>query len=191
MRRREGDSGHEKDTAQHSSEANTQQLLTNGGAAGDNILSQLAVLGVQHLGQLGMQHEQAYLLVREHYQRSQGEQVGYRNGWLRAGHRQDRRGTGQVSGSPGKSYRSAVSAQDLGLHLGQLGGARATGGRDVRSGLSTRDVEDCFRDEAGNPMISRSAVSEITDQLREDLQAFCTRDLSGIRAPSKAGRSAA
>jgi putative transposase len=42
-------------------------------------------------------------------------------------------------------------------------------------------VEECFRDEqTGELMISRSAVSEITDQLWEDYRAFCERDLSGI-----------
>lgn len=47
-------------------------------------------------------------------------------------------------------------------------------------GLSTRDVEDCFRDATGELVISKSAVSEITDQLWEDYQVFCQRDLSGI-----------
>jgi hypothetical protein len=47
-------------------------------------------------------------------------------------------------------------------------------------GLSTRDVEDCFRDESGRSMISRTAVSEIVDQLWEDFQEFCSRDLSGF-----------
>ncbi len=47
-------------------------------------------------------------------------------------------------------------------------------------GLSTRDVEDCFRDATGELLISRSAVSEITDQLWEDYQGFRTRDLSEI-----------
>ncbi len=51
-------------------------------------------------------------------------------------------------------------------------------------GLSTRDVEECFKDEAtGELMISRTAaVSEITDQLWEDYRAFCERDLSEIEA---------
>jgi putative transposase len=41
-------------------------------------------------------------------------------------------------------------------------------------GLSTRDVEECFRDEiSGELMISRTAVSEITDRLWEDYRAFC------------------
>jgi putative transposase len=47
-------------------------------------------------------------------------------------------------------------------------------------GLSTRDVEDAFRDATGELLISKSAVSEITDQLWEDYQAFCARDLSDI-----------
>ncbi len=47
-------------------------------------------------------------------------------------------------------------------------------------GLPTRDVEDAFKDATGSLLISRSAVSEITDQLWEDYQAFCARDLSGI-----------
>jgi len=50
-------------------------------------------------------------------------------------------------------------------------------------GLSTRDVEECFRDEkTGKLMISRSAVSEITDRLWEDYREFCERDLSGWRS---------
>jgi hypothetical protein len=47
-------------------------------------------------------------------------------------------------------------------------------------GLSTRDVEDAFRDATGELLISKSAVSEITDRLWEDYEAFCTRDLSDI-----------
>jgi putative transposase len=45
-------------------------------------------------------------------------------------------------------------------------------------GLSVRDVEDCFRDATGKLLISKTAVSEITDQLWEHYQAFCHRDLS-------------
>ena len=46
-------------------------------------------------------------------------------------------------------------------------------------GLSTRDVEDAFRDPyTGALLLSRTAVSEITDSLWEDYQLFCQRDLS-------------
>jgi len=47
-------------------------------------------------------------------------------------------------------------------------------------GMSTRDVEDAFRDVTGELMISRSAVSEITDQLWEHYEAFISRDLSEV-----------
>jgi transposase-like protein len=47
-------------------------------------------------------------------------------------------------------------------------------------GLSTRDVEDAFRDATGDMVLSKSAVSEITDRLWEDYQAFIARDLSDI-----------
>lgn len=44
-------------------------------------------------------------------------------------------------------------------------------------GLSTRDVEDLFRDATGELLISRTAVSEITDRLWDDYVAFSRRDL--------------
>jgi putative transposase len=45
-------------------------------------------------------------------------------------------------------------------------------------GLSTRDIEDAFRDATGELLISKSAVTEITDRLWEDYETFCARDLS-------------
>jgi putative transposase len=47
-------------------------------------------------------------------------------------------------------------------------------------GLSTRDVEDAFRDATGELLISKTAVSEITDQLWRDYETFVARDLSEI-----------
>jgi transposase-like protein len=45
-------------------------------------------------------------------------------------------------------------------------------------GLSVRDIEDALRDATGDRLLSRSAVSELTDTLWEDYQRFCERDLS-------------
>jgi transposase-like protein len=50
-------------------------------------------------------------------------------------------------------------------------------------GLSTRDVEDAFRDATGDLLISRSAVTSITDRLWEEYQAFSTR-CNRCRRPS-------
>jgi len=47
-------------------------------------------------------------------------------------------------------------------------------------GLSTRDIEDLFQDAQGQPLLSRTAVSEMTEALWEEYESFCQRDLSGF-----------
>jgi hypothetical protein len=47
-------------------------------------------------------------------------------------------------------------------------------------GLSVRDIEDALRDATGDPLLSRSAVSELSETLWEDYDAFCQRDLSSF-----------
>ena len=44
-------------------------------------------------------------------------------------------------------------------------------------GLCTRDIEAAFRDESGGSVLSRSAVSAVTERLWADYQAFAARDL--------------
>lgn len=45
-------------------------------------------------------------------------------------------------------------------------------------GLSTRDIEDALTDATGTCLLSRSAVSAVTEALWEEYEAFATRDLS-------------
>lgn len=45
-------------------------------------------------------------------------------------------------------------------------------------GLSVRDIEDAFRSDDGQLLFSRTAVSELGEQLWRDYQDFATRDLS-------------
>jgi transposase-like protein len=52
--------------------------------------------------------------------------------------------------------------------------------RSSSGGLSIRDAEDAIRDATSELRISKSAVSEITDRLWADCQAFVARDLSSI-----------
>jgi len=47
-------------------------------------------------------------------------------------------------------------------------------------GLSTRDIEDLFRSPEGEVLLSKSAVSEITDALWEEYESFAQRDLSDL-----------
>jgi transposase-like protein len=45
-------------------------------------------------------------------------------------------------------------------------------------GLSVRDIEAAFSDDSGRTLLTRTAVSEITERLWADYEAFATRDLS-------------
>jgi putative transposase len=46
-------------------------------------------------------------------------------------------------------------------------------------GLSTRDIEAAFRDrDTGKLLLSRTAVSEVTERLWAEYEAFATRDLA-------------
>ena len=47
-------------------------------------------------------------------------------------------------------------------------------------GLSTRDIEAAFTDEDGVCLLSRSGVSEVTEVLWEEYEAFQQRDLRDI-----------
>ena len=45
-------------------------------------------------------------------------------------------------------------------------------------GLSTRDIEALFADDAGKSLLSRTAVSEVTERLWAEYEAFASRDLA-------------
>jgi putative transposase len=158
------------------------QTLAEGVNAETNLLSQLAHLGLGYLVQQALEQEQEDFLGRGHYERRRGKGArrGYRNGYEEAG----------LATAEGKvdlrvpQVRGASSPYRSRLMEFLSGNSEALERLVVEMyarGLSTRDVEECFRDEhTGELMISRSAVSEITDQLWEDYRAFCERDLSEI-----------
>ncbi len=154
------------------------ELLAGGVGPETNILSALAQLGVRYVVQQGLESEQADHLGRGRYERGAGTR-GRRNGYEDTTLRTAEGGIGvrvpQVrDGSP--AYRSKL--------IEFLAGNSEALDRLVvemyARGLSTRDIEDAFRGPDGELLISRTAVSEITDQLWEDYQAFCDRDLSEI-----------
>jgi len=157
-----------------------QSLFADGVDRGRNILSALAELGVRYLTQQALEQEQMDYLGRGRYERRSAEQLrGWRNGYedarVKTAEGEVAIRLPQVRGT-GEPYRSGL--------MEFLEGNSEVLERLVTEmyarGLSTRDVEDAFKDATGTLLISRSAVSEITDQLWEDYQAFCARDLSGI-----------
>jgi putative transposase len=157
-----------------------QELLSGGADRESNIISALVETVTRVVVQELLEGEQAdYLGGRGRYERRGEGQVGSRNGYAPA---RVRTAEGafevampQVRGA-GQPFRSSL--------MGFLDGNSEVLERLVAEmyarGLSTRDVEDAFRDATGELLISKSAVSEITDRLWADYQAFIARDLSEI-----------
>ena len=119
-------------------------------------------------------------LGRERYERADGEPAGYRNGYR----------TGQMKTAEGMVEYAAPQLRDTAEpfvsavreHLaGRTEALEELAIELYARGLSTRDIEDTFTDEKGRRLLSRAAVSEITERLWADYAAFTKRDLAEHR----------
>jgi hypothetical protein len=75
----------------------------------------------------------------------------------------------------------ALEGEAVGRQYYARGAAPATAMLAVEMdarGLSTRDIEALFADASGKSRLSRTAVSEITERLWAEYEAFASRDLS-------------
>ncbi|MBV8995286.1 MAG: IS256 family transposase [Pseudonocardiales bacterium] len=157
-----------------------QELLSGGADRGSNIVSALVETVTRLVVQELLEGEQAdYLGGRGRYERRGEGQVGSRNGYeparVRTAEGAFEVAVPQVRGA-GQPFRSLL----MSFLDGNSEVLERLVGEMYARGLSTRDVEDAFRDATGELLISKSAVSEITDRLWEDYQAFISRDLSDI-----------
>ncbi|MGH2617319.1 MAG: IS256 family transposase [Thermomicrobiales bacterium] len=149
-------------------------------ADGAALLGQLAQLGARKLIQEALEAEQAQCLARDRYERREpGSAPLYRNGYERGrlllGEGTIELQRPQVRGDSAP-YRSRIW---------ELVGARSEEVERLvvemyARGLSTRDIEDLFRGPDGEVLLSKSAVSGITDRLWEEYEAFSRRDLSEL-----------
>jgi transposase-like protein len=156
------------------------RLLDGGVDREMNIVSELVETVTRLVVQELLEGEQVeFLGGRGRYQRRDEEQSGSRNGYER-GRLRTAEGfvdvaVPQVRGA-GAPFRSSL----MGFLDGNSEVLESLVAEMYARGLSTRDVEDAFRDSTGELLISRSKVSEITDRLWADYQAFIGRDLSEV-----------
>jgi transposase-like protein len=158
-------------------------MLDNGIGGQDNLLGTLVHLGAQLIVQEALERETTEQLGRAHYQhREPGEPLrGYRNGYE----------PGRLRTAEGEIAVKVPQVREWvedGPYQSQLM-AFLRGHSDVLErlavemyarGLSTRDIEAALSEATGEPVLSRSAVSALSDCLWEEYQAFCERDLSGF-----------
>jgi transposase-like protein len=120
---------------------------------------------------------EAEVVGREYYENGAVPGRGYRNG-VRTGRLRTAEGLIDFA-APQVAGREAPFRSEIRSHL--KGRTEALEGLAVEllaRGLSVRDIEDAFRDESGRLLLSRTAVSELGEQLWADYQDFASRDLS-------------
>jgi putative transposase len=157
-----------------------QALLDRGVDRERNIVSALVETVTRLVVQELLEAEQGdFLGGRGRYQRRSEEQLGSRNGYesgrLRTAEGPIEVAVPQVRGA-GEPFRSSL----MSFLDGNSEVLESLVNEMYARGLSVRDVEDAFRDSTGELLISKSAVSEITDRLWADYQDFVARDLSEV-----------
>ena len=145
-----------------------------GTAAGRGDLVHLAL---RLIVEEALEGEVSDVLGRERYERGEGEKAGYRNGYR----------PGKMKTAEGAVDYSAPQVRDTSEpFVSSVRAALSGRTRELERlavelyarGLSTRDIEDTFTDETGRRLLSRAAVSEITEKLWAEYEDFCKRDLS-------------
>ncbi len=152
------------------------EFLRRGIAQEEWPTSRLLGLAARLVLQEALEAEQREVVGRERYQRGVAAGAPYRNGY-RPGGVEGAEGrieveVPQVRGVPG--HQSAL-LQFLGKHSEVL---EKLAVEMYARGLSTRDIEAAFQEATGRCLLSRSAVSEVTDTLWGEYEAFCHRELS-------------
>jgi putative transposase len=153
------------------------QLLTHGVADGD-ARAELLKLAVRKIVEEALEAEVSEALGRGYYENGGEPGRGYRNGYRRG---RLRTAEGAIEyGVPQVADRAEpfVSRVRGGL-AGRTAELEQLAVEMYARGLSTRDIEAAFRDaSSGTSLLSRTAVSQVTERLWQEYEAFATRDLS-------------
>lgn len=170
----------EKRIAPSEQKAQALRALLEGqtqGQNGEELLSLLMRLSTERVLQEALAHEQAVTLGRGRYE-ARGERSGYRNGYengtLKTAEGVLRVKVPQIRGQD-EPYRSQLWQN--------VGGTSDVLKRLILEmyvgGMSQRDIEYSLEKAVGQFVLSKSAVSELSESLTEEYEAFRMRDLSG------------
>jgi transposase-like protein len=142
--------------------------------------SDLMLLAARLILEEALEGEVRDRLGRERYERTEGPPTGYRNGY-RTGRMKTAEGMVEYAAPQVRATSEPfVSAVRENL-AGRTGALEDLAIELYARGLSTRDIEDTFTDEKGRRLLSRAAVSEITERLWTEYEGFSQRDLAEHR----------
>jgi putative transposase len=159
----------------------TEELLKQGLDGEADVTSLVVRLGIERVVQEMVEQEVTDYLERGHYQRRRPEQKhrGYRNGYE----------PGRIRTAEGEIVVQVPQVRDAAETYRSQLMTFLRGNSDVLErlavemyarGLSTRDIEDALEEATGDRLLSRTAVSQITEVLWDEYEAFAERDLSGF-----------
>ena len=145
--------------------------LFGAGTAGDP-QAELVRLAVRQIVEEALEATARDVLGRDYDARSSDGRSGWRNGY-----REGRLATakGEVRFSV-PQLRKADDTCLVALRESLSGRTEALEDLAVEMyarGLSTRDIEACFQDEKGRSLLSRTAVSEVTERLWAQVRGLC------------------
>jgi transposase-like protein len=170
----------EKKRAPSAEKAQALRALLQGptdAQSGEELWSRLVRLSTERVLQEALEQEQAVALGRGRYE-ARGEQTGYRNGYEKGTLKTAEGVLGvklpQIRGrdEPYRSplWRQVANTSDV---LKRLIVEMYVGG------MSQRDIEYSLESALGQFVLSKSTVSELSESLKQEYEAFRTRDLSG------------
>jgi putative transposase len=139
--------------------------------------SELVKLATRLILEEALEAEARDALGRDYYERGAEEGRGYRNGH-RLGRLKTAEGAIEFS-TPQIAGRDEPFRSEIRQHTkGRTEALEDLAVEMLARGLSVRDIEDAFRADDGRLLLSRTAVSELGEQLWRDYQDFAARDLS-------------
>jgi putative transposase len=151
--------------------------LIEGRLARSDERSALLRLATRLIVEEALEAEVEDALGRGYYEHGAATGAGYRNG--------DRTGRLKTAEGPIAYAAPQVANRDAPfrsvLRAGLQGRTEALEDLAVElfaRGLSTRDIADVFADGAGRPLLSRAAISQLSERLWAEYQAFASRDLA-------------
>src|SRR6185436_18327832 len=145
--------------------------------------------GMRGAERSGLMRRASRLIVEEALESEAAQEIGrgyYEHGAERRGYRNGYR-TGKVKTAEGVIEFAVPQVSDTAAPFGSQIRQVIRGRTEelerlavemYARGLSVRDIEAAFTDETGRSLLSRTAVSEITERLWAEYEAFATRDLS-------------
>jgi putative transposase len=151
--------------------------LMDGRSAVEDGRSELVRLAARLIIEEALEGETRDALGRDYYVRGAKPGSGYRNGY-RPGRVHSAEGAIEYSAPQIADRAEPFCSRIREVVRGRTEELEALAVEMYARGLSTRDIEAVFAGADGRSLLSRTAVSEVTERLWAEYEAFASRDLS-------------